>query len=164
MATLLTQIEACLNSRPLYALSSNPTDLTALTPGHLLIGEPPMNIPKPFLKDHDANRLPTRWALTSAMRDHFWRRWSTEYIHHLQQLRKWTKRSTNLAVGDLVLLKNKLQPPTKWALARVTALHPGSDGLVRVVSVKTAATMLKRPISKLVPLPVEPSSSHKDND
>ncbi|KMQ86874.1 hypothetical protein RF55_14027 [Lasius niger] len=33
ITTLLAQIEACLNSRPLYALSNSPTDLTALTPG-----------------------------------------------------------------------------------------------------------------------------------
>ncbi|KMQ89550.1 hypothetical protein RF55_10814 [Lasius niger] len=49
--TLLTQIEACLSSRPLYVLSNNPMDLTALTPGHLLIGEPLMNLPKPSLKN-----------------------------------------------------------------------------------------------------------------
>ncbi|EFN70688.1 hypothetical protein EAG_00141, partial [Camponotus floridanus] len=34
MSTLLAQIEACLNSRPLQALSDDPDDLSALTPGH----------------------------------------------------------------------------------------------------------------------------------
>jgi len=38
MATLLAQVEACLNSRPLQALTDDPDDLTALTPGHFLIG------------------------------------------------------------------------------------------------------------------------------
>ncbi|XP_025265819.1 uncharacterized protein LOC112638395 [Camponotus floridanus] len=38
MSTLLAQIEACLNSRPLQALTDDPDDLSALTPGHFLIG------------------------------------------------------------------------------------------------------------------------------
>jgi len=152
MTTLLTQIEACLNSRPLYALSNDPSDLVALTPSYLLIGETITAIPEPYSANSLPNYLKTRWALTSAMRDHFWRRWSAEYIHHLQQLRRWKRLAPNIAVDDLVLIKSELQPPTKWALARVTALHPGKDGLVRVATVKTAISMLKRPVTKLVPL------------
>ncbi|CAL8084624.1 unnamed protein product [Orchesella dallaii] len=36
--TLLCNVEACLNSRPICALSSDATDYSALTPGHFLIG------------------------------------------------------------------------------------------------------------------------------
>ncbi|CAG7734943.1 unnamed protein product, partial [Allacma fusca] len=39
MATLLVQIEACLNSRPLSPMSNEPGDLLPLTPGHFLIGD-----------------------------------------------------------------------------------------------------------------------------
>ncbi|XP_051167791.1 uncharacterized protein LOC127285698 [Leptopilina boulardi] len=52
-STLLTEIEACLNSRPLCAMSTDPEDLNALTPAHFLIGstlamipdEEPPNVP-----------------------------------------------------------------------------------------------------------------------
>ncbi|XP_033222745.1 uncharacterized protein LOC117176601 [Belonocnema kinseyi] len=46
MTTLLTQIEACLNSRPLIAQSDDPTYISALTPGHFLIGGPLHAVPK----------------------------------------------------------------------------------------------------------------------
>lgn len=84
MSTFLAQVEACLNSRPLQALSNDQSDLTALTPGHLLIGEPLINIPEPSLLDINQQSLSSRWALISSMRDHFWKRWATEYMHHLQ--------------------------------------------------------------------------------
>ncbi|UYV72999.1 hypothetical protein LAZ67_10001432 [Cordylochernes scorpioides] len=40
LTTVLTQIEACLNSRPMCPLTDDPEDLNALTAGHFLIGRP----------------------------------------------------------------------------------------------------------------------------
>lgn len=44
-------------------------------------------------------------------------------------------------------------PPSKWPLGRISKLHPGKDGQVRVVTVRTQTSTLKRPIVKLCPLP-----------
>lgn len=57
MATTLTEIEACLNSRPLCAQSDDPDDLAALTPGHFLIGESTMVVPDRDITDVPITRL-----------------------------------------------------------------------------------------------------------
>ena len=136
LGTLLCQIEACLNSRPLCPLSSDPSDLHSLTPGHFLIGRPVTALPESDLTHLQLNRL-SRWQLVQQATQHFWRRWSSEYLSTLQQRFKWSTRHQNLQVADLVLIRDENQPPTKWAMGRVIAVHPGADQLVRVVTLRT---------------------------
>ena len=160
LSTLLCQVEACLNSRPLYPLSSDPSDYQALTPGHLLIGESPVCVPEPSTAQSAVGAsVLSRHQLITNMRDHFWRRWSDEYLNHLQQLGKWCTRSANLLPGTLVLLRDELLPPARWSMGRIVRTHPGDDGLVRVVTIKTATSELRRPVTKLCPLPVEPPTA-----
>jgi len=56
-ATLLCQIEACLNSRPIAPLSDDPSDLSALIPSHFLIGRPLVALSEESVLDVNANRL-----------------------------------------------------------------------------------------------------------
>jgi hypothetical protein len=65
MYTLLTRIEACLNSRPLFPISNDPNDLNALTPSHLLIGEVLTAPLEHDLTEIQVNRL-SRWQLVGA--------------------------------------------------------------------------------------------------
>jgi len=132
-------------------MSPDPDDLTALTPGHFLIGQPLTVIPEPSLILINQNRL-SRWQLTQQLFQHFWKRWNVEYLTTLQQRFKWKERGRNLQVGDLVLVKEDNFPPAQWKMARIILLHPGADNLVRVVTVKTQHGEMKRPIVKLCPL------------
>ena len=43
-------------------------------------------------------------------------------------------------------------PPSTWLLGRILDVYPGPGGLVRVVTVKTATTALRRHIARLCPL------------
>jgi len=116
MSTLLAQIEACLNLRPLPALSDDPEDLAALTLGHFLVGAALTAVPEPSLLDQPATRL-SRWQLLQKMRDHFWERWSKEYLNSITHRPKWLREEAGFQVGRLCLLRNELTPPTKWPLA-----------------------------------------------
>ena len=120
-STLCAQIEACLNSRPLSPLSSDADDISALTPGHFLVGAPLMAMPEPF-SDFSVAGVP-RWRMVINMRNHFWRRWRKEVLHHLQLYSKWFDSNHSFHVGDLVLLKDDLQPPQKWSLASILQTH-----------------------------------------
>jgi hypothetical protein len=77
--TLLTRIEACLNSRPLGPMSNDPDDLTAITPRHFFIGEALTAPSEPDLTELKINRL-SRHQLLERLRHHFWKRWRTEYL------------------------------------------------------------------------------------
>ena len=80
---------------------------------------------------------------------------SREYLNNLVTRPKWTKDALPPRLGSLCILRSELSPPNKWPLARITQLHPGDDGVVRVVTIKTASSELIRPLVKLVLLPEE---------
>ncbi|XP_011881439.1 PREDICTED: uncharacterized protein LOC105569499 [Vollenhovia emeryi] len=153
MTTLLCQIEACLNSRPIAPLSDSYDDYQFLTPGHFLIGSSITVAPEPSVLNLQTNRL-SRWQMVRQISERFWRLWSDDYVNTLQQRDKWRKPMPGVSVGRLVFLRNPLLPPCKWELGRITRLHPGPDGLTRVVTVKTAASEFVRPIGKICVLPV----------
>ncbi|XP_054710076.1 uncharacterized protein LOC129219765 [Uloborus diversus] len=70
--TIIVQVEACLNSRPLSPLSGDRNDLSVLTPGHFLAGGPLNAVPETDFTSSKRNHL-TRWQLTQRLLQHFWR-------------------------------------------------------------------------------------------
>ena len=139
LSTVTTQIESCLNSRPLVAMTSHATDgITALTPGHFLVGRELRAYPETLITIEPS--LLRRWNLCQAMVHHFWRRWSTEY---LQQQQKWKTTKPNLQPGDVVILRDDSLFTNHWPLARVMETFPGKDGLVKVATMKTATSLLR---------------------
>ncbi|XP_011858366.1 PREDICTED: uncharacterized protein LOC105555927 [Vollenhovia emeryi] len=152
--TLLTQIEAILNSRPLTPVSSDPNDLIPLTPAHFLIGKTLTAVADPDLTHLPESRL-SRWQLIQGLQQHFWKRWSKEYIGELQQRTKWRKPFKPLHEGTMVLIKEDNLPTFKWKLGRILSVHPGRDQIVRVATVKTSTGIVRITIAKLCPLPIE---------
>ncbi|XP_033222557.1 uncharacterized protein LOC117176426 [Belonocnema kinseyi] len=153
--TVLTQVESCLNSRPLNPLSNDPNDLRPLTPGHFLTGDSLNAIPQPGLREIPRNRL-SRYQHLQQMLKHFWQRWQRVYLSQLQERRKWAQPVDNrLLLGTMVVVRDDDLPPLKWQLGRITECHPGQDGTIQVVSIQMGHSVLKRPVSKVCILPID---------
>lgn len=153
--TLIVQIEAVVNSRPISPLSNDPTDLNPLTPAHFLIGRSLVAAPDEDLDGVQENRLSYHQRIQALVQS-YWKRWHQEYIHHLQHRPKWQRVTKDIfQIGSLVLLKEDRIPPGLWKMGRIVQVWPGSDGHVRVVSVQTQNNIVKRGITKLCVLPMQ---------
>ncbi|XP_038106811.1 uncharacterized protein LOC119766378 [Culex quinquefasciatus] len=152
-ATVLAEVEAVLNSRPLFATSTDPADPEVLTPGHFLIGRPLTAIPEPAYEGTPTNRL-SKWQHLQLLREHFWRAWRRDYLTTLQPRGKNRKKMPNVRPQMVVLLEEKNAPPLEWKMGIVTQTYPGPDGLVRTADVKVGGTVIRRPTSKLSVLPI----------
>ena len=169
MATVASQVEACLNSRPLGQLYCHSPDAVApLPPAHFLIGRSMTAYPEAAITRKLT--LTRRWMLCQAPVQSWWKRWQVEYLQQLQARQRWRTPQPNLVEDELVLLTDSNQFQEHWTLARVTALYPGEDGLVRAVDVRVCratppsskqtsgssspavkTTVLRRPVVRLFP-------------
>ena len=156
-ATMLVEVERIMNNRPITYCSSDPRDLSALTPADFLypgiITRSSTNVLPPAPPGGETLRY--QWQRARSLVDEFWRRWSVEYLKTLQKRQKWQKRQENLYVGQLVLMIDDQAPRDQWRLARVDEIK--TDGsCVRTVVVKTAAgKSYTRHVTKLVALELE---------
>lgn len=154
MTTMLTQIEACLNSRPLSQITDHKDDPMPLTPGHFLVGEPLILIPESNYLSCNLSSL-KRWQLTQRIVQNFWHRWSREYLTQFYHRYKWSHQIPEPSIGNVVLIKEDYLPPAKWLYGLIVEKHPGLDGVTRVVSLKCKGNVIKRPVNKLCCLPIE---------
>ncbi|XP_063376662.1 uncharacterized protein LOC134664029 [Cydia fagiglandana] len=150
--TLLCQIEAVLNSRPLGLLSADPAEPAPLTPAHFLNTVPLRSLPASEITEERTNRL-SRYSLLENLVQSYWRRWSLEFLHTLQAREKWNTDSRPITVGTVVLIITDNAPPLHWPMGIVMETYPGKDGAIRVVLVKTKNGTYRRPVVRLCPLP-----------
>ena len=147
--TLLCEVEAILNGRPLTALSDDPNDLEPLTPNHILLMRSGATFPPGLFASSD-QYVRRRWKQVQYLADIFWTRWRKEYLSNLQSRQKWCHSHPSHAVGDLVLLVDSNLPRNRWALGKITKIYPDEVGLVRHVTVKSVSVNKNLGRSKLV--------------
>lgn len=152
LSTVVSKIEAILNSRPITPISNDPNDLSSLTAGHFLIGRPLISKADSNLLHTPCNRL-QRWQIVTKIQQTFWDRWSRDYLNQLQVRTKNYKKEIPIEVGQLAILHREDCAPLHWPLGRIIYLQPGKDGIPRVATIKTVSGIYSRPINKLSILP-----------
>ena len=169
LQTVLVEVEAILNSRPLTYVTSEDLE-EPLTPSHLLTGRRLISLPDPqdseddpdYHASHTPEVLTRRMKHLTVMLDHFWKRWKWEYLVELREMHRYAQKPTTphepVSFGDVVLVYDEDHPRIFWKLAKVEGLLKGSDGVVRGAKVRVRSgngfTVLKRPVQHLFPLEV----------
>ncbi|XP_063435728.1 uncharacterized protein LOC134716648 [Mytilus trossulus] len=161
LQTIVTEIEAVLNDRPLTYVSTDIEDQEPLTPSHLLYGRRITTTPYPR-QDIDENTsfiersdISKRAELQNFVIDQFWSRWKSEYLTSLREYHTRTgDNDQTIKVGDVVQIHEDKYPRNKWTIGVVDSLITGNDGLTRAAEVRTKSGRFSRPIVKLYPLEI----------
>ena len=123
-------------------------DDEALTPNHFLIGSSSAALPPGQFHTTDIS-LKICWKAAQALADQFWQRWVWEYLPTLSRWTKWTCHTTPIGIGDIVIMVDDGLPRNRWSWGKIVGTHPGLDGIIRVVDVRTKDGIYRRPVVKL---------------
>jgi Family of unknown function (DUF5641) len=150
--SLATKCEGIINSRPLTFVSSESGDLTPITPRQFLLPTAAEELP-PIPDDCQSPMLARLRAIDNVLTT-VWDRFVTEYLPTLNKTQRWQRKRANFHIGDIVLsLEKGPVHRGRFPLARVTAIIPDQDGIVRHVIVKIGyKNPQKRHVQSLVRL------------
>lgn len=153
LSTLMAEITAIVNNRPLVPVSSDPSVPEILTPSTLLTQKSSTLKATPG-KFTQTDLQAKQWRQVQYLANIFWSRWRKEFLPMLQPRTKWETELPNLKEGDLVLLRCKEVARNEWPLARVTKAYQSVDGKVRKVELVTAKDGSKhtytRPVTEVI--------------
>jgi hypothetical protein len=160
LETTLTEIEACVNSRPLCFVSDEFDCPNSLTPSHFLIGRTcsfQVEVEEDF-EGVSSKILSERERVRQNRLDEFWQIWRTEYLRNLPTSVPQFGSRGGLKVGSVVLVRDDGKVPRmQWQLGVVLELYPGRDNIVRSVKVNTKKGPIVRSVQLLHDLELEQS-------
>ena len=162
LETIIVEIEAMLNDRPLTYVSSDFANPEPLTPSHLLYGRRIRSIPHPLdnpeeLDDPDyldADNMRKRVDKQTHFIEQFWTRWKRGYLTSLREFNKISGHNKQaIKLGDVVIVLDD-KPRMQWRIAVVEKLITGKDNLARAAHIRIETYKTTHPIVKLYPLEV----------
>ena len=170
LSTVLAEIEAVLNNRPLTYLDENDKE-EILTPSHLFCGRRTLDDESnqqssPPTKDDTTSKIATQSRRVAAAVDRFWQRWSKEYLLELRQHHKMhlNPKAFDGKKGDVVLIHEDKVKRDRWNVGVIEEFVVGRDGVIRGAAVRKISgdgrpQLIHRPIQKLYPLEITDSST-----
>jgi len=152
LETCLCEVAASINSRPLTFVGTDIDSSVPLTPNHFLSGQGSQSLGSRVLEDPErvnAATLSLRQQEMLERTDDFWKVWSNSYLKNLPPAVQKFKKSGNLKVGSVVVIRDEQLPRMSWKVGVVQKMFAGRDGFPRSAIVKTTKGELTRAIQKL---------------
>ncbi|XP_055910901.1 uncharacterized protein LOC129945267 [Eupeodes corollae] len=148
LRTVIIEAEGMVNIRPLTYVSSDPLDISPLTPAHFIHGHGSLANSQNLVTSSDMQQL---WAQRLKITNMLWSRWRTEYVQLLRSFHHSQGHSSNqLKSNDVVLVFDSAKPRIAWKLAVVEAAFIGRDGKVRACEIRYAdGSKTRRPVQLL---------------
>ena len=169
--TMLTEVEAVINTRPLTYVNSDFPSVFTLTPAHFLAGGLDTIIPSmDICSGEDTEYLPQRdsaqelidsWKRSRAQLDKFLEMWRRDYLLTLRETLPLTHKKTKSQIlrhpkiGEIVIVKDDNLPHRAWKLAQIKDYIFSRDGHIRSAVIQLPSkNLVSRAINHLYPLEV----------
>jgi len=155
--TIVAEIEAAVNSRPLTPVTAAP-GVAVLTLNHILkVKYPATNFENeaPIGGTKAAQTLSRISKHVNEQINQFWTTWKTYYLQFLRE-RSATMKFQHKAsvqkpqIGDVVIVKDKLRKRAYWRLAKIVELIVSEDAQVRAAKIQLGnGNRVSRPLIDL---------------
>ena len=161
--TVLVEVEAIVNSRPLTYVYDDVEGVSySISPSHLLYGRRIISLPNSEVSTSTYDSLVKKSKQHRHTLSQFLSLWRRMYLINLREyhrVKRQAIKGPEIAVGDVVILKNDSTKRLFWRLAVIQELLTGSDRKVRAAVIKiiddqNKSRSLRRSIQHLIPIEV----------
>ena len=171
LRTVLVEVEATLNSRPL-TYQYDEVGSEVLTPSHLMYGRRITSLPDgQGVTGECSNKAHSiaRFKYVSTILEHFRNRWKREYLRNLREFHKvgvCERRSELVKPGDVVIVFEQGKKRGEWKTGVVQDLIRGKDEVARGARVCVMSNgrrqVLSRSVQHLYPVAVKDGTEVKE--
>ncbi|KAF7656540.1 hypothetical protein LDENG_00039950 [Lucifuga dentata] len=129
LLTVLLEVEAILNSKPLGYISADIADPDPVTPSSLLMERLDGSLPQAVYPETELLSR-RRWKHSQGLADQFWSRFIRDYLPSLQNRQKWQSSPADLMERAVVMIVDPKTPRVLWPIGHMIKTHHSADGHV----------------------------------